>query len=165
MAWGFWEEGKIRPVILRFFGAYGLNENRTWWGGPQAVFIERSLRKLPLEIHGDGLQTRTFCYIDDLVDGITRALLTDAARGEAINLGGDREITIANLARTIWKRINPDIKAKIVKIPYQTLSKGYEDVRRRVPDLSKADVLLGYRPKVKLLDGLDRTIAWHRRFL
>lgn len=165
LAWGYLEEGRLRPVVLRFFGCYGPWENRTWWGGPQAVFIERALRRQALEIHGDGRQTRTFCYVDDLTDGIARSMVREEAVGRAWNLGGTEEIAIRDLASLVWRLAAPKAKAKVRFIPYARFAGNYEDVRRRVPELGAARRELGYRARVTLADGLERTIAWHRRFL
>jgi len=165
LAFGMLEDQKIKPIIFRFFGAYGPNENRTWWGGPQAVFIEKALRGLPIEIHGDGLQTRTFCYIDDLIRGIELAINNSDSYGKIINLGGDQEISIIKLAKLVWNLVKPSEKIKMKFIPYKNFTQGYEDVRRRVPDLSRAEKLLGYRPEVALEDGLKLTIKWHSKFL
>lgn len=164
LAWGFMEEGKLQPVVLRFFGCYGPRENRTWWGGPQAVFIERALRRQTLEIHGDGRQTRTFCYIDDLTNGIQLAMENQAARGHAWNLGGTEEISMRALGKLVWKLAAPKIKPRLKLIPYESLAHGYEDVRRRVPNLAAARATLGYRPQYSLVQGLRATIAWHQQF-
>lgn len=164
LLWGYHEEKRLNPVILRFFGCYGPNENRTWWGGPQAVFIERALRRLPLEIHGDGKQTRTFCYIDDLTRGIRLAAESEKAVGEAWNLGGEEEIKIIDLGRRVWKVAAPNAKIRLKLVPYASFTGKYEDVRRRVPDLSASLQAFGYKPEVDLDEGLRRTTAWHRRF-
>lgn len=165
LLWGYHEEKRLEPVVLRFFGCYGPNENRTWWGGPQAVFIERTLKRQTLEIHGDGQQTRTFCYIDDLVHGIRLATESSGAIGHAWNLGGDEEISIADLAKRIWKMAAPKARIKMKLIPYTHFAGNYEDVRRRVPDLSASAEAFSYKPAVSLEEGLGRTIEWHRRFI
>ena len=158
------DEYGIDYTITRFFGSYGINQNLTWWGGPQSVFIANSLLNKSLEIHGDGLQTRTFTYIDDTVQGLVKCILEEKARNEIFNVANnpDEEITILNLAKLIWKLVKgenstPDIKF----IPYQTFG-NYEDVMRRVPDITKIKSLLNYNPIHKLEDGLRKTIEWQR---
>src|SRR6185369_12122973 len=116
----------VKAVSLRFFGSYGPNQNVTWWGGPQSVFIGAALRDEPMEIHGDGLQTRSFTYVSDTVDGIVRAIGTPAASGHVLNIGNDREITIAELARMIWGIVRPGTEPKLNFIPYATFGR-YED--------------------------------------
>jgi UDP-glucose 4-epimerase len=150
----------IDVVLLRFFGGYGPNQNLTWWGGPQSVFIGNSLNKTPLPIHGDGRQTRSFTYVSDHVDGIIAAVERHEANNSVVNIGATREITIEELARLIWSLIHgEDSEAPIERIPYETFGR-YEDVQRRVPDISRARKLLGFEPKVTLEDGLRRTIDW-----
>lgn len=152
------------PVsILRFFGGYGPHQHLTWWGGPQSVFIGALLRGEPLEIHGDGSQTRSFTYISDHVDGIIRVIESDRANGEIFNLGCTHEISILELAKLIHSMINGPTEPSLKFIPYNSFTgKRYEDVMRRVPDISKAKSLLGYSWKVELEDGMNKTIAWQR---
>lgn len=157
-------EYKLQFTIMRFFGSYGPNQNLTWWGGPQSVFIDKSLKNEPIEIHGDGKQTRTFTYIDDLVQGISKCLFHPKSTNEIFNIANnpDEEISIADLGTKIWKLINgEDSKPLINFIPYSTFG-NYEDVRRRVPDISKIKTLLGFVPKYTLTEGLVKTINWQR---
>jgi UDP-glucose 4-epimerase len=146
-------------VLLRFFGGYGPNQHRSWWGGPQAVFIDKAIDDEPLEIHGDGQQTRSFTYVSDHVDGIIRAIESPAARNQVFNIGSTHEITIEQLARLIWRLVRDNQEPKLQLVPYETFGR-YEDVRRRVPDLALAESLLGYEPKVDLETGLLATIRW-----
>jgi UDP-glucose 4-epimerase len=150
----------IDVVLMRFFGGYGPNQNMTWWGGPQSVFINKALDDEEIEVHGDGLQTRSFTYISDHVNGITRCVEMPEANNEVFNLGNTHEITIADLARLIWRLIRGDkAEPKIKLVPYSTFGK-YEDVRRRIPDITKARDLLGFEPTVGLEEGLIKTIRW-----
>ena len=135
---------QIDVVLLRLFGGYGPHQNLTWWGGPQAVFINCALEDREIEVHGDGQQTRSFTYVSDHVNGIIRAIERPEANNKVFNLGNTREITIEGLARLIWKFIRGDEPAKIKFIPYSTFG-NYEDVRRRVPDVRRARELLGHK--------------------
>ena len=82
------------PVtILRLFGSYGPGQNRTWWGGPQSVFIDAALRGQEMDVHGDGQQTRSFTYVDDTVDGLVRAMFSPRAVGEIFNVGNTKPVT------------------------------------------------------------------------
>ena len=155
-------ERGLPVVVLRFFGSYGPRNHRSWWGGPQAVFIEQTLRDEEITIHGDGLQTRSFTYIDDLIDGILRASESSRVIGQIVNLGSEEEISILSLARLIYSLIKPDGSPKLKFIPYESFGGGYEDVSRRLPDLTRARELLGYAWKTSLVDGLVKTIEWHR---
>jgi len=156
----FTERHGLEGVALRLFGGYGPRQNLTWWGGPQSVFIGAALKGQPLEVHGSGLQTRSFTYVDDLVDAFVRAVDVPAAAGEMINVGSDREITILDLAGLVWRLVRED-EPKIALVPFASFGR-YEDVERRVPDNRKAARLLGHVPAVTLEDGLPRTIAWQR---
>jgi UDP-glucose 4-epimerase len=149
----------IDVVLLRFFGAYGPHQNLTWWGGPQSVFMNCALDDKEIEVHGDGQQTRSFTYISDHIDGIIRAIEQPAANNKVFNLGNTREITIEGLARLIWKLVRGNEPEKIKFIPYSTFG-NYEDVRRRVPDISRAREILGFQPQVDLDEGLIKTIKW-----
>lgn len=150
----------IDVVLLRFFGGYGPNQNLTWWGGPQSVFIEKALDGEPLPVHGDGSQTRSFTYVTDHVAGIVAAIETPNADNLAVNIGAVEEISIRSLAELIWRLVQGnDAPVMIEMIPYESFGT-YEDVVRRVPDISRAKELLGFEPKVDLPTGLRNTIRW-----
>jgi len=152
------EEKGLDYTIMRFFSCYGENQNITWWGGPQGLFIQNILEGKPVEIHGTGNQTRCFTYVGDLIDGIVRCIYSDKAVNEIFNIGNPNttiSITeLANLINYIMKR-----KAKLVYVPYEKFGK-YEDVMARTPDISKIKSILGFNPEYYLSDGLERTIKW-----
>jgi UDP-glucose 4-epimerase len=162
LAQAYFCEKSLPVVTLRFFGSYGPRNHRTWWGGPQAVFIEQSLKGEPLTVHGDGLQTRSFTYIDDLISGITAAGEVDEAIGQIFNLGSEEEVSILDLAHLVHELIWGDKQAEINFIPYESFGGGYEDVKRRLPDISKARKILGFDWRIRLGDGLRETIVWHK---
>jgi UDP-glucose 4-epimerase len=151
----------LEVVIVRYFGGYGPHQHLDWWGGPQSVFIGCALRDTPMPLHGDGQQTRTFTFVSDLVDGTVRALRSPEAPGQVFNIGNTSEITIDALARLVWGLVRPRTAPKIETTPYATFGK-YEDVRRRVPDITKARTVLGFDPQVALEAGLARTVEWQR---
>lgn len=159
MLFAYRDRYNVRVVAMRFFGGYGRNQNLTWWGGPQSVFINQAIDNAELEIHGDGSQTRSFTHITDHVDGITRCVEMGAADNKVFNLGNTKEITILNLAQLIWKMVRPNDPPKIKLKPYEAFGK-YEDVMRRIPDITRARTLLGFEPKVDLDQGLRETIRW-----
>jgi UDP-glucose 4-epimerase len=151
-------------VIMRFFGSYGPNQHIGWWGGPQSVFIDSALKQQPLDIHGNGQQTRSFTYVTDTVNGIVRCLENEKANGEVINIGSTEEVTILDLAERIWKLANgKESDPNIKMIPYETFGK-YEDVMRRVPDITKANRILNFIPEVSLDNGLIKTIKWQKEY-
>jgi UDP-glucose 4-epimerase len=163
LAFAYAQEFGLRVVGVRLFGGYGPRQHLSWWGGPQSVFINAALKNEPMEIHGDGKQTRSFTYIDDTVDGIIKIIENKDADGHIFNIGDTKVISIVDLARMIWSLIRED-KPKIKYISYQTFGK-YEDVRNRVPDITKAKAILEFEPRVDLLEGLTKTIAWQRSVL
>ncbi|MCV3214652.1 GDP-mannose 4,6-dehydratase [Plectonema radiosum NIES-515] len=163
LAFAYQDSYDIPVVILRFFGSYGPRHHLSWWGGPQSVFIEQILNDGEISIHGDGLQTRSFTYVSDTVAGIYAATIKPEANGEIFNIGSDREITILDLAKTIKGLSNTPGELKVKFVPYESFTGNkYEDVRRRVPDSTRCEQILGVKAEVKLEEGLSRTIAWHR---
>jgi UDP-glucose 4-epimerase len=159
MLFAYQQRHGVPFVAMRFFGGYGPNQNLTWWGGPQSVFINKALDDEEIEVHGDGRQTRSFTYVTDHVDGIMRCVESDAADNRVLNLGATREISIIDLATLIWKLVRGDDSPKVRLVPYASFGK-YEDVARRIPDITRARTLLGFEPRVDLEEGLKRTIAW-----
>jgi UDP-glucose 4-epimerase len=153
------ERRQLDVVILRFFNAYGPNQSLSWWGGPIPVFINNSLEGRPLEIHGDGQQTRCFTYISDHVDGIMRAVENPAANNLVFNLGNVRETSIMHLATLVWRLVRKEDEPAITFVPYEQFGR-YEDVHRRIPDISLARDVLGFEPKIQLDEGLRRTVTW-----
>ncbi len=152
------------PVnVVRIFGSYGPRQNLTWWGGPQSVFIEAILRGGAVPIHGDGLQTRSFTYVSDTIRGIV-AVMENGHTGELFNIGSTQEVSIIDLAKLIHRLTGVEEPLTLKFTPYNEISAGrkYEDVRRRVPDVSKAGRLLGFGAMVSLEAGLKRTIDWQR---
>ncbi|MCH9031844.1 MAG: GDP-mannose 4,6-dehydratase [candidate division Zixibacteria bacterium] len=147
-------------VLLRFFGSYGPRHHLSWWGGPQSVFIDKILEREEIPIHGDGKQTRSFTYISDTIEGLAQATYSDKANGEILNIGATREITIVDLAKLIHSLMPDAPELKLKFIPYEDISKGYEDVMRRIPDDSKIKRLLGVSANIPLEEGLKKTIEW-----
>ena len=163
LAFAYQDSYDIPVVILRFFGSYGPRHHLSWWGGPQSVFIEQVLNEEEISIHGDGLQTRSFTYVSDTVAGIYAATTKPEANGEIFNIGSNHEITILDLAKTIKRLSNTPGELKVKFVPYESFTGGkYEDVRRRVPDSTRCENILGVKALVGLDEGLERTIAWQR---
>lgn len=157
------KEYGIQTTILRYFGSYGPRQNLTWWGGPQSIFINCALQNKPMPVHGDGLQTRSFTYIQDTIDGTIKALESEKSIGKAINIGNHEEITILELGKKIWKMIRGTEEPLIEFIPYRQFPGRYEDVRRRIPDIRLAKEIFGYTPNFSLDDGLPPTIEWQKK--
>jgi nucleoside-diphosphate-sugar epimerase len=136
--------------IVRIFNTYGPRMRRDD-GRVVPNFIMQALAGQPLTLYGEGSQTRSFCYVTDLVDGLARCADSERTRGLVVNLGNPNEITVAQLARTV---------CTLAGVPYRTEQRGIpvDDPVRRQPDISRARDLLGWEPHVTLEDGLRETI-------
>ena len=146
---------KIDTKIARIFNTFG-ERMRKDDGRAVPNFITQALNNQPLTIYGDGSQTRSFCYIDDLVDGIYKLMLSGL--NEPVNLGNPNEITILNLAKKIIKFANS--KSKIVHKPLPV-----DDPKVRCPDIEKAKSELSWLPQVNLEEALIKTITWFKNTL
>ncbi len=159
-AWAYAAQG-LPVVILRFFNVYGPRIHENGYGTVVARFIRQALNGEDLTVHGDGRQSRCFCYVDDLITGILLASEVPEAEGQVFNLGNDEEIRIRDLAELI--RDLAESSSRIVFVPYEdSYGQRFEDTPRRVPDLTRARLVLGYRPEIDLEEGLRRTIRWCR---
>jgi nucleoside-diphosphate-sugar epimerase len=140
--------------IVRIFNTYG---PRMQPGDGRVVpnFCLSALRGEPLTVYGDGRQTRSFCYVDDLIDGILRLAKADALRGRVVNIGNSDEFTIMELARIIAEMVGVPLKVVEQDLPP-------DDPTRRRPDITLARTLLGWDPKVALRDGLVSTLDYFR---
>ncbi len=167
LALAYMEDYKFPVVLMRFFGSYGPHQHLTWWGGPQSVFIDCIINNKPIPIHGDGLQTRTFTFVDDTVNGIYACAMMPEANGEIFNIGANEEITIRGLAELLLEIADVPTETEITYIPYDKISTGrkYQDVMRRVPDTTKAQRLLGVKAQTSLEEGLRKTFAWQKEIL
>ncbi len=141
--------------IVRIFNTYG-SRMRTNDGRAVPNFLLQALQKQPLTVYGDGSQTRSLCYVDDLIEGIVRLLATDYA--EPVNLGTDDEVTMLQLATRIR-----DLSGSSSEIVFKPLPE--DDPKQRRPDLTRARKLLGWQPQTSLEAGLTRTIAYFRERL
>jgi dTDP-glucose 4,6-dehydratase len=139
--------------IARIFNTYG-PRMQIKDGRVVPNFIDQILDHKPLTVYGKGTQTRSFCYVDDLVDGITKLLLSKITG--PVNIGNPKEFTILEFARLIRRKYNP--KARII---FQPLPQ--DDPKQRRPDISLARKALGWKPKVDLEDGISRTMDWFSR--
>jgi UDP-glucose 4-epimerase len=161
LALAYQEDFGIPVTALRFFGCYGERQYLDWWGGPQGVFLQAIARGKPMQVHGDGQQTRCFIFIADLVEVVARAVESDATNGKIVNVGTTEEISIADLAQLMFVLSGKPGEPEIELIPYASFSGNYEDPRRRVPDISRMQELLGFSPAVELREGLGRLWDWY----
>jgi nucleoside-diphosphate-sugar epimerase len=153
LALSYHKQYGLPTASIRPFNIYG---PRQVGEGAVHHFIARAIRNEPLVIHGDGSQIRSWCYIDDIVDGIVAALERDEAVGQAFNIGNPRStLTIYHLAQMIVQ-----LAASSSAVEFVPMNR--TDVELRIPNIDKALALLGYTPKVNLDEGLTRTIQWYR---
>ncbi len=146
-------------VVVRYFNVYGPRLDALDVGRVITIFLGQILRKEPITVIGDGKQTRCFTYISDAIEATVQAGLRKEVEGEIYNIGTDVESTILDLAHAMKKIC--DSQSPIQFVPQQKVyGESYEDVPRRVPDITKQKKMLGVTPKVALEDGLRETIAW-----
>lgn len=159
LAFAYADRG-LPVTVLRYFNSYGPRQTSSDYGGVVARFVKAALTDQPLFVYGDGTQSRCFTYVEDTVTG-TVAALKSQANGRVFNIGSTSPVTIRALAHTIRRLANS--RSPIVPLSYrEAYGAGYEDMPARMPDLSRAQAVLGYTPKVSLQTGLEKTIAWYR---
>ncbi|MEH2166506.1 MAG: UDP-glucuronic acid decarboxylase family protein [Nostoc sp.] len=148
LAFDYYRQNKVDIRVVRIFNTYGprMLEND---GRVVSNFIVQALRGNPLTVYGDGSQTRSFCYVSDLVEGFIRLMNSDYVG--PVNLGNPGEYTILQLAQTVQNMIDPDAQIKFEALPS-------DDPRRRQPDITKAKTWLNWEPTIPLQDGLKLTI-------
>jgi UDP-glucuronate decarboxylase len=148
LAFDYHRQNNVEVRVVRIFNTYGprMLEND---GRVVSNFVAQSLRGQPLTVYGDGSQTRSFCYVSDLVDGLMR--LMNGEHTGPINIGNPEEYTILELAQAVQKMVNPDAEIIFKSLPQ-------DDPRRRRPDITKAKALLNWQPTVPLQEGLKLTV-------
>src|ERR1043166_413032 len=153
MAMAYHKQHGVETRIVRIFNTYGprmrLNDGRV-----VPAFVSQALKNRPLTVFGDGRQTRSFCYVSDLIEGIYRLMLSDY--GLPVNIGNPAELTVLEFAREIIRATKSRSKIAFKPLPQ-------DDPKQRRPDISKARKILKWEPKVPLGKGLDKTIAYFRR--
>jgi nucleoside-diphosphate-sugar epimerase len=156
LAHNYWKQYQLPTCSIRPFNIYGPNQIGE---GAIHAFVTRAIKDEPLTIHNDGDQIRSWCFIDDIVNGIVLAMEREEAIGQSFNIGNPRStVTIYHLAQMVVHIAQSRSEIKFVRWDFP-------DVELRVPDVRKAETLLGFRAVVDLDDGLDRTIEWYRNKL
>jgi len=156
----YYKEKNVPVIIVRFFNVIGPRQIGRY-GMVVPTFIKQAFKGEPITVYGDGNQTRSFADVDDIVKAIIKLMNTKQAEGQVINLGADREISINNLAKKVKELINSS--SKITHIPYnQAYPDGFEDLRRRVPDISNARRMIGYEPKFSLEETIKKIIKYQQ---
>jgi UDP-glucose 4-epimerase len=157
LALAYWKERKLPVIIVRLFNTVGPRQTGQY-GMVVPTMVKQALSGRPITVFGDGSQSRSFTYVGDVVRAVVALIDEPRAVGQVFNIGNGSEISIGGLAERIKALTNS--ASPIVKIPYeQAYEAGFEDMPRRVPDLSKIRALTGYEPTVDLEEILTRVIA------
>jgi UDP-glucose 4-epimerase len=161
LALAYWKERKLPVIIVRLFNTVGPRQTGQY-GMVIPNFVRQALAGHPITVFGDGTQSRSFTYVGDVVRALVALIDEPRAVGQVFNIGNGREISIRDLAERV--RTLTGSTSEIVTIPYdQAYESGFEDMPRRVPDISKISALVGYRPTVELDEILERVIESFRQ--
>lgn len=160
LAIAYWKEKRVPTVITRLFNTVGPRQTGRY-GMVIPNFVQQALAGQEIKVFGDGTQTRCFTHVSDVVEALVKVAEHPRAVGEVYNIGGDQEVTILELAERIRKLTDSD--SRIVFVPYdEAYEEGFEDMMRRVPDVSKVRALIDYRPKIDLDGILMSVIDYYR---
>jgi len=156
LALAYWKERKLPVIIVRLFNTVGPRQTGQY-GMVVPNFVRQALAGHPITVFGDGHQSRSFTFVGDVVRAMVALINEPRAIGQVFNIGNGREISIGDLAMRIKEMTGS--QSPIVRIPYdQAYEEGFEDMPRRVPDISKIRALIGYEPTVELDEILGRVI-------
>lgn len=160
LALAYWVESRLPVVIVRLFNTVGPRQTGQY-GMVVPAFVRQALRGEPITVFGDGRQSRCFAHVEDVVGALVRLLDCPAARGQVVNIGNNEEISIAGLAKRV-KELTASA-SEIRYIPYaEAYGEGFDDMRRRVPSLARAEALVGYRP-TRSLDAILRDVIEYEK--
>jgi UDP-glucose 4-epimerase len=161
LALSYWKEKKLPVIVVRFFNTVGPRQTGRY-GMVLPNFVKRALEEAPIEVYGNGQQSRCFCDVRDTVEAVLRLMPLDRAVGEVINIGNTEEVSIENLARIVKQRTGSSSPIQLV--PYdKAYEPGFEDMMRRVPSIEKLETLTGFRPQTSLAEIVDRVSAYFRQ--
>jgi UDP-glucose 4-epimerase len=161
LALAYWKERKLPIIIVRLFNTVGPRQTGQY-GMVIPNFVRQALAGQPITVFGDGSQSRSFTYVGDVVRAMVALINEPRAVGQVFNIGNGHEITIGDLAEKV--RTMTGSQSQIVKVPYEkAYEAGFEDMPRRVPDISRIRALIGYEPTVDLDETLTRVIEHFRQ--
>jgi UDP-glucose 4-epimerase len=160
LAYTYWREKNLETVIVRLFNTVGPRQTGSY-GMVIPRFVSQALRNDPITVYGDGQQTRCFCFVGDVVKGMVALCDEPSAYGRVFNLGGREEVSMLDLAQRIVDKAGSSSRVEL--IPYDVAyEEGFEDMQRRVPDTTRAEGLVGFRPTVSLDEIIEQVIAEQR---
>jgi UDP-glucose 4-epimerase len=155
LALAYWREKKLPTRVVRLFNTVGPRQTGQY-GMVIPTFVKQALSGRPITVYGDGTQTRCFGYVGDVVGALVKLMDHEGAIGEVFNIGSNEEVSILELAHRIKELTRSE--SEIVMVPYaEAYEEGFEDMPRRVPDISKVGALVGFRPQMTL-DGILKSV-------
>ncbi|HMF57699.1 MAG TPA: GDP-mannose 4,6-dehydratase [Pyrinomonadaceae bacterium] len=155
LALAYWREKKLPTIIVRLFNTVGPRQTGQY-GMVIPTFVKQALSGRPITVYGDGKQSRCFGYVGDVVGALVNLMDNSEAVGKVFNIGSNQEVTILELAQLVKEMANSS--SEIVFVPYdEAYEEGFEDMPRRVPDITKIGDLVGFRPRMSL-DGILQTV-------
>jgi len=158
LALSYFREKKLPVIIGRFFNIAGPRQVGDY-GMVLPRFIDNALKGRALQVYGTGRQTRCFLDVADLVEALLRLTAKRAALGQVFNIGNDKPVSMNALARLVKQRVNP--RVRIARVPYEkAYERGFEDLKVRVPDLSRLRSVIAFKPRYSLADIIARIVAW-----
>jgi len=160
LALAYHKKHNLQIVVGRFFNVVGPRQVGHY-GMVVPRFVDRALSGEPVVVYDDGAQVRCFAHVQEVVESVIRLMQTPEAAGRVFNIGSDQPVSIAELAREVIRRVDPHVP--IEYLPYsEAYGNDFEDVRRRVPDVSRLAETLGFKPQMSLGEILDDIIRWKR---
>jgi len=155
LALAYWREKKLPTVVVRLFNTVGPRQTGQY-GMVIPTFVKQALSDHPITVYGDGTQSRCFCYVGDVIGALMKLMDDERAVGEVFNVGSNQEITIRDLAKKV-KELTKST-SEIVFVPYdEAYEEGFEDMPRRIPNISKVNRQVGFEPQMDL-DGILRSV-------
>jgi UDP-glucose 4-epimerase len=159
LALAYWREKKLPTVVVRLFNTVGPRQTGQY-GMVIPTFVKQALAGRPITVYGTGEQTRCFGFVRDVVGALANLMDKDESVGEVFNIGSNEEVSIMELARRVRELTGSD--SEIVTVPYdEAYEEGFEDMPRRVPDISKVNKLVGFRPTVTLDQILQSVVEYY----
>ncbi len=159
LALAYWREKKLPTIVVRLFNTVGPRQTGQY-GMVIPTFVKQALAGRPITVYGSGTQSRCFCNVGDVVGALMRLMDEERAVGEVFNVGSNHEITISDLALRVKELANSH--SEIVLVPYdEAYEEGFEDMPRRIPDISKVNKQIGFQPQMDLEAILKSVIEFH----
>ena len=159
LALAYWREKKLPTIVVRLFNTVGPRQTGQY-GMVIPTFVKQALAGRAITVYGSGKQSRCFCYVGDVVAALVKLMDAEDSVGEVFNIGSNQEISILDLAKRVKDLTRSE--SEIVFVPYdEAYEEGFEDMPRRIPDTSKVDKLVGFKPEKRLDEILQAVIEFH----